>query len=93
MKLSKVYKRAKEYNAQLQADDPRFRRSVLLLHKEGTTLFFQRAFRMTAGDQYLVIFTEHHGFHVYHCDEVTKLFQFQGVTGDLKRDLFKDHDS
>ena len=83
-----IHAAAAAYSDKLRADDVRLRRSVLLIHEEGTTMLFRKAFRMTTGRDYVVVFTEHHGFHIYHNDEVHSLFQFQDVVNDRHKDLF-----
>lgn len=58
--------------------------SVLLQHEDGTVLFYNYAFLMRYYDpehgnwgacstpgQWILVFTEHHGFHVYPVDDLT----------------------
>ena len=56
---------AEAYDKTVKASDPRLRNCVYLIHEEKTTLFYRFAFAMKL-DDYYVIFTEHHSFHVYH---------------------------
>lgn len=58
----------------LRADDPRLRGSVLILHEEGTTMFFRYAFAFpfkAAKQDWYAIVTEHHGMLVYGQDNVS----------------------
>ena len=48
------------------------REVVFLQHHDGSSLFYTFAFVVRWHDWYL-IFTEHHGRHVYHVDDVRHL--------------------
>jgi len=67
--IKQVRARVKEYDAKLRADDPRFRRSVQVIHEEGTTMYFEWAFVVKV-DNFYVIFAEHHEMLIYSDDEV-----------------------
>jgi len=67
--IKRIRERVKEYDAKLRATDPRLRRSVQVIHEEGTTMHFEWAFAVKV-DNYYVIFTEHHETFVYFDDEV-----------------------
>lgn len=43
--------------------------AVEVVHEDGSRLFFQSAF-MIYKDHYFFVFTEHHGSHYYHEDDV-----------------------
>jgi hypothetical protein len=60
---------AKAYDIKLRSDDPRFRNGVMVIHEEGTVLYFEWAFAIKLQNWY-VIFTEHHRWHVYDEDDV-----------------------
>lgn len=51
---------------------------VLLLHEEGTALFYRNAFFLRHGD-WVLVFTEHHRYHVYHEDELRGFWQYQAI--------------
>jgi hypothetical protein len=61
---------ASKYDAKLRADDPRLRGAVHIVHDEGTTFFLMYAFIVQVGD-WLVVFSEHHGYMVYGVDEIS----------------------
>lgn len=65
-----AFGKATDIDKGLRADDERFRNSVKINHEEGTMLFFDGAFSEKYDDYYFV-FTEHHGFYVYHEDDVS----------------------
>jgi hypothetical protein len=69
-----VQKRAKEIDAGLRADDERFNNIVLIQHQDGSSLSFHSAFCIKLG-AYRVTFTEHHGFHIYHSDDLHVIYQ------------------
>jgi hypothetical protein len=48
---------------------------VFIIHEEGTTLTFRNAFIKEFKD-YLMIFTEHHGTHVYHRGDLSHWGQY-----------------
>lgn len=69
MNVDQVREIAKKYDESLQATDERFNRNVVLLHHDGTYMRIMRAFLMMH-EIWLVVFTEHHGFFVYHTDDL-----------------------
>jgi hypothetical protein len=72
--ITKIRKLAEEYNKTLWASDPRFNRSVTLLHRDGSIEHYDSAFLLQR-DGYVVCFTEHHGHHIDHVDELLHYFQ------------------
>lgn len=82
--MKEVREKAANMNAELRADDPRLHGAVVARHQDGAFLFFEGAFFVTIPGpgvvtinsrtmeyaDWCVIFTEHHGFHVYPWDEV-----------------------
>lgn len=77
--LKKIQKRAQNYDATLRADDKRFQRSVTMIHEDGTTLNFQSAFLMTVDQEWIVVFTEHHSYHVYHKEDLAGAWQSKRI--------------
>lgn len=67
---TEMFSIAAEIDSKLLHDDERFCGSVKIEHCEGTFLFFDGAFAIK-DDVWWLIFTEHHGYHVHHEDEVT----------------------
>lgn len=69
---------AASFDKKLLATDPRFNRTTIVQHEDGSHFLFMNAFACkhsvdhpTLGRQYfIVVFTEHHGTHVYDADEV-----------------------
>ena len=70
---------AEKYNKTLLATDPRFNRTTIIQHEDGSHFLFMNAFACsyqakphpTLGEQnFILVFTEHHGIHVYDKDEV-----------------------
>lgn len=64
--LQKIKEKAEAYDKALLATDTRFQRSVRLLHEDGSVMLWNHAFLMSIENEWIVCFTEHHGFHVYH---------------------------
>lgn len=62
--LKEIKRIANEYDNKLLTTDPRFQRSVMIIHQDGSVFFFQRAF-MLKKDDWLIIFSGHHGVHIY----------------------------
>jgi hypothetical protein len=52
---------------------------VSLIHEDGSTLYFDSAFLMCVDKVWLAVFTEHHGTHVYHIDDLVSFDQLQSV--------------
>ncbi len=55
-----------------------FSQDVLVLHEEGTTLFFRHAFYIKYYD-WVLVFTEHHGYHVHHESDLNGIYIFNKV--------------
>ena len=81
---------ANSIDAGLQATDTRFRRTVMIIHEEGTILTFRNAFLLKYHDKnhrdwgdcenpgdWIFIFTEHHGVHVYPIDDLVDYAQLE----------------
>lgn len=75
--LKKIRERAEEYDKQLLATDPRFRRSVTLSHEDGSHFYFEEAFLMRVEWEWIVCFTGHHGVHVYHSDDLSAFHEME----------------
>ena len=84
--MQKVYDLAKEYDKNLLCTYSRLRHSVRIIHEDGSILFFEDAFLMKHNDsegEWIIIFTEHHGFHVYHGTELYNYTEFMKVEGKI----------
>src|SRR5208337_304135 len=79
---------ADDLDRALLVTDPQLNGSVLITHRDGSILFFDRAFvqRLVVTDHrpgehprdtaFAVILTEHHGAHVYHYEDLAKIRAF-----------------
>ena len=70
--LQAAHEVAKEKDSRLRADDPRYGGSVHLTHADGSAFYWANAFVERQGAWFMV-FTEHHGFHVFAADEIETL--------------------
>lgn len=77
-----VMSKARKYDEALRADDPRFSRDVVVLHEEGTTLFFRNAFIVRLAE-WVLVFTEHHRYHVYSEDDLRGFWQYEPVEAEF----------
>ena len=77
--LQEAQAKADAYDRTLQATDPRFRRRVQLVHGDGSVLHFDSAFLMAIGEEWVAAFTEHHGCHVYHVEDLTAFSQMETI--------------
>lgn len=75
-----AFKYAARYSNKLRADDERFNRVVLVYHEDGSNFVWRDAFLMRWDTKtnekgwtksWFFVFTEHYGFHVFDCDEVS----------------------
>lgn len=95
VEMKRVHAVAEEINKTLRADDPRLQHYVLILHEEGTTLFFRNAYLVRYHDpqhgnwgdsehpgEWIMVFTEHHGFHVYPVDDLSWFQELQAVISE-----------
>lgn len=67
--LREAKKKAQEIEDTLTATDFQWQHRVYMEHDDGTVLDFNYAFLREEDDWYY-IFTEHHGFFVFHKDDV-----------------------
>ena len=75
--LRKIREKAEAYDQTLLATDPRFRRNVVIEHEDGTYLHFDSAFLMRVESEWIACFTEHHGVHVYHADDLFAYSEYE----------------
>jgi len=68
--------KAKELDSKLTAMSFDWGARVYVKHEDGTELDFNYAFLQKDGD-WVYIFTEHHGFHVYHLDDLEKVVSYK----------------
>ena len=69
------------YDSHLLATDSRFRRVVVLRHEDGAYLHLPSAFLMRVEGEWIAVFTEHHGVHVYHAGDLHSYSEY-----DLRHD-------
>lgn len=79
MPVREVRAKVDAYDRTLLATDARFRRHVSVIHEDGSVLYFDSAFLMRVGEPWLAIFTEHHGCHVYHVEDLVSYSQLEPV--------------
>lgn len=75
MKYREAVECAKKINANLAADNDGFSHAVHIMHEEGTVLFYRCAF-FERHDEWVFIFTEHHGFHVYNNEDLLRVSEY-----------------
>jgi len=68
--LKKIRLIAEAYDHQLLATDARFGREVTLIHEDGSMTHYESAFLLRIQGSWIVCFTEHHGLHIYHADDL-----------------------
>src|SRR5271156_3637992 len=64
-----AHKVAKQIDSELRANDFDPNCITIVLHEEGTQLIYHSSFPRKWKD-WMFIFTEHHGFHVYHMSDL-----------------------
>jgi hypothetical protein len=65
-----------QIDANIKATDPRLNRTVRIVHEEGTELLFECAFLLKYLN-WIIIITEHHGFHFYPEDDLYAYAQYE----------------
>ncbi len=80
---------AEEEDKKLRADDNRFNYFVYMVHEDGSTMLYTSAFAVRypkvsggvsgAENDFVCIFTEHHGFHVEAMDDLRVLHMLERV--------------
>jgi len=99
VEMKRIHAVAAEMDEHLRADDLRLQHSVMILHEEGTTLFYRNAYLVKYYDslhgdwgasenpgEWIMIFTEHHGFHVYPVDDLSWFQELQFVESERHYD-------
>lgn len=79
---------AREYDKNLKCTDFYYDECVLVKHDDFTQCMFFSAFPLDYGP-YILVFTEHHGYHVYHKDE-TLVWHMKSLPKKNYIDLNKD---
>lgn len=75
VRYQEIEKLVKEYDDKLLATDPRFMRTVFLSHTDGSTFKWVRAF-VVKKDDWIIVFSEHHGYHIFEQDDIYDVGQF-----------------
>lgn len=85
-RLKKVEKLAAKYDAKLRANDERFNRTVVVVLDDGSVFFYDSSFALVVmeGDtgEWLLVFSEHHAFHVFSRADVVSVRQMASVPID-----------
>ena len=58
------------------------KKSVLIIHADGSCMFFKHAF-MLRHHLWLLVFTEHQGIQIYHINDLSHYEQFEGINGKI----------
>ena len=69
MNYTEALEAAGRYDDNLLATDPRFRRSVLILHEDGSIFRVDSAFLMQK-DEWVFMFSEHYSYMVFDKDDL-----------------------
>lgn len=90
--MKNIYEIARKINESITADNQRLRNFVQIVHEEGSVLSFKNAFLILYYDpnhkdwgacdnpgEWLMVFTEHHEFHVYPIDDLYSYNEFSTV--------------
>ena len=82
--LRKIREKVEAYDKTLLATDQRFRRNVILEHEDGSFLHFDSAFLIRVEREWIACFTEHHGVHIYHADDLFAYSEYERRYVDLE---------
>lgn len=77
--MKNVYDLAKRTDFHLRSTMKYFNRSVKIVHQDGTFIFYANAFlmkRMQGNQLWIIAFTEHQGFHVFHAADLQSYRQY-----------------
>jgi len=101
--MKKIHKIAKKIDDNLRADDLRLSHVVHLVHEDGSIFHWDNAFLIEYYDkdhpywggtkypgQWVFVFSEHHGFHVFARNEVENFRQFKRVSVEKHPDFPED---
>ena len=71
---------AEEMSEKLLATDERFSHSVQVVCEDGCVFFWNNAFMKEHCD-WLMVFTEHYGFHLYCIEDLLRYAEYKRVYG------------
>jgi hypothetical protein len=75
MNIKEAHKFAKDYDSKLLATDNRFNHWVHIIHHDGSTFLFNRAFILNTSD-WIIVFTEHFKYHIFEPTDLVSKSQF-----------------
>ncbi len=84
MKYREAKELAETYDGKLLATDPRFQRWAEVGLEDSTFFRWRNGFLME-NDEFLFVFTEHYGFHVYDLDDVRSFEQYELFGSDYSQ--------
>lgn len=61
----------------------RFNGTIAINHQDGSHFMWNNAFAMKK-DDWIVVFTEHFGYHIFHCSDIDGVMAFNHQHKDLK---------
>ena len=79
LQLADVRAWADRCDSVLLSTDERLHNSVFVHHQDGSSFLFRNAFAEVVNGDFLAVFTEHHGAHVWMLDDLERYSMF-GVT-------------
>lgn len=87
VQMQEAWDWAEEYDKTLKGEDPRLRGCVIIQHEDGTSMTLPWAFIVRYcvkdatlfDDDYIIVFTEHHGKQIFAESELTGLVAWQGA--------------
>ncbi len=84
--IQEVQAWAADYDSKLRATDKRFERSVLVIHVEGSVFNIMSAFLIEYDKEWVVMFSEHQGYHVWCAEDLSGMaqFAFRGAPDKIK---------
>jgi hypothetical protein len=65
-----------EMDKSVRSDDPRMRRCVMIIHEDGSSMFFRNAYMQRHGN-WLLVFTEHQGSHYFCINDLSDYMQLE----------------
>jgi hypothetical protein len=83
-----VEDKASYYSTKLKADDHRFQKNTLLVHEDGSVFLWRNAFYLKEYEgEWVIVYTEHYGFHVFDADDVDSVTSNEDVIAKVYKSI------
>lgn len=81
--LIEIEKIANKKDAKLSAKNPRFKHCIKIVEDDGTILDIVNAFFETEGDEWIIVYAEHHSPYIVHRNDLVTVDEYKIIKSDF----------